>query len=61
MGGEETINKLKGIDPGVRAIVSSGYSGDPVMANYEAYGFRGIIPKPFESKLLSKVLYEVLK
>ena len=61
MGGKETIKKLKETDPEVKAIVSSGYSGDPVLAYYREYGFAGIIPKPFESKLLSKVLYEVLK
>ncbi len=39
MGGVDTIKKLMGIDPNVKAIVSSGYSNDPVMTNYRAYGF----------------------
>ena len=60
MGGKEALHKLKEIDPEVKAIVSSGYSEDPVMADYEAFGFKGIVPKPFGSKLLSKVLHEVL-
>ena len=61
MGGKEAINKLLEIDPEVKAIVSSGYSDDPVLANFQEYGFKGMMPKPFESQLLSKVLHEVLR
>ena len=39
MGGKETIQKLRNIDPMVKGIVSSGYSNDPIMASYERYGF----------------------
>ncbi|MFH2044177.1 MAG: PAS domain S-box protein [Pseudomonadota bacterium] len=61
MGGKEAIEKLLEIDPEVKAIVSSGYSVDPVLANFKEYGFKGVFPKPFETQLLSKVLHEVLK
>jgi len=61
MGGKEAINKLLEIDPEMKAIVSSGYSDDPVLANFQEYGFKGMMPKPFESRSLSKVLHEVLK
>ncbi|TAJ45532.1 ABC transporter substrate binding protein [Methanofollis fontis] len=47
MGGREAIFRLKELDPSVRAIVSSGYSQDPVMAEYEAFGFAAAIQKPF--------------
>jgi len=60
MGGKETIQKLLEIDPEIKAIVSSGYSDDPVLANFREYGFKGMMPKPFESLSLSKVLHEVL-
>lgn len=60
MGGKETIKILLDIDPEIKAIVSSGYSDDPVLANFKEYGFRAMIPKPFESRALSRVLYEVL-
>jgi CheY-like chemotaxis protein len=61
MGGKEAIEKLLEIDPAVKAIVSSGYSDDPVLANFEEYGFKGMMPKPFESMFLSMVLHDVLK
>jgi CheY-like chemotaxis protein len=61
MGGKEAISNLLEIDPEVRAIVSSGYSDDPVLANYQNYGFKGTMPKPYESRSLRRVLYEVLK
>ena len=61
MGGKEAIFKLLEIDPEVKAVVSSGYSDDPVLANFKDYGFKGMIPKPFESRSLSKVLHDVLK
>lgn len=59
--GKEAINKLLEIDPEVKAIVSSGYSDDPVLANFQEYGFQGMMPKPFESLSLGKVLFEVLQ
>ncbi|MFC1495071.1 PAS domain S-box protein [Thermodesulfobacteriota bacterium] len=61
MGGKESIDELLKIDPEIKAIVSSGYSDDPVLSNFQDYGFKGMMPKPFESHLLSKVLHEVLK
>ena len=59
MGGEETIKKLLEIDPDVKAIVSSGYSDDEVMANFREYGFKGMMQKPFDIKTLSIVMKDV--
>jgi PAS domain S-box-containing protein len=61
MGGKETIRELLNMDTYVRAIVSSGYSNDPVMANYESYGFKGVIVKPFSVEDLSATLQKVLR
>jgi PAS domain S-box-containing protein len=61
MGGKDAVKKLLEIDPEVKAIVSSGYSDDLVLSNFQEYGFKGVIPKPFESLSLGKVLYEVLQ
>jgi PAS domain S-box-containing protein len=60
MGGKETIKKLHEIDPQVKAIVSSGYSNDPIMAGFRHYGFRGIVAKPYRVAELQKVLHEVM-
>lgn len=47
MGGVEAIKKLRKTDPSVKAIVSSGYSTDPVMSAYQEYGFVGVVRKPY--------------
>lgn len=60
MGGKETIKRLLEIDPNVKAIVSSGYSEDPVMAEFRKYGYRGVIAKPYEAEQLSRVLSDVI-
>ena len=60
MGGKETIPKLKEIDPAVKAIVSSGYSSDSIMANYAKAGFAGVIPKPYKMSTLSRILAGVI-
>jgi len=60
MGGKEAIKKLTEIDPGVKAIVSSGYSTDPVMADFREYGFSGVIAKPYRISELSEVLHGVI-
>jgi len=60
LGGKETLDQLKRIDPQVKAIVSSGYSDNPIMADYEKYGFYGVISKPYRIPELSKVIHEVI-
>ncbi len=61
MGGAEAIQRLLEYDPGVRAIVSSGYSNDPVMADYKKHGFRGVVAKPYDIKELHAILQKVIK
>ncbi len=60
MGGEELIGKLREIDPGVRGIVSSGYSTDPIMADFRAHGFCGVVTKPYNIQTLSKTVHDAL-
>lgn len=60
MGGKEAIKTLIEIDPKVKAIVSSGYSNDPILANFRQYGFKGCIVKPYQIEELSTTLQSVL-
>jgi CheY-like chemotaxis protein len=61
IGGKEVIEKLLEIDPKVRAIVSSGYSNDLIMANYKKYGFKGVVTKPYKIEELEKILQSILE
>ncbi len=60
MGGKEAIKKILELDPNVRAIVSTGYTNDPIKYNYGAYGFKGYIMKPYEFSEINKVVREVM-
>jgi len=60
MGGKEAIKKLLEIDPDVKAVVSSGYSNDPVVSKYQEYGFSSFIQKPYGLEGLKKALKEVM-
>lgn len=59
-GGKEALRRLNDINPGVRAIVSSGYSNDPIMADYGSYGLKGVIAKPFDIKSLREAVRSAL-
>jgi len=60
MGGQETLTQLRKLDPSVDAIAISGYSGDPIMADPQAFGFRLSIVKPFQRKDFVKAFASML-
>lgn len=60
MGGKEAIGEIRRLDSNARAVVSSGYSNDPVMANFRDYGFDAVAVKPYKIAELSRVLGELL-
>ncbi|HLP02816.1 MAG TPA: ATP-binding protein [Opitutaceae bacterium] len=60
MGGRETLLDLRKIDPMVCAIVSSGYSGDAVLAHHREHGFAAAVPKPYEIERLAAAITEAL-
>jgi PAS domain S-box-containing protein len=61
MGGAEAVKELIRIDPNVKAVVLSGYSNDPVMANFKDYGFVGKLTKPFGIKEFHQELIRVIE
>jgi len=60
MGGKETIKQIQAIDPKIKALVSSGYSNDPVMANFKDYGFSGAVGKPYNQEELGAAVAAIL-
>ncbi len=56
LGGKEAAARILEIDPVAVLIVSSGYSSDPVIANFRQYGFSGMVPKPFDAEGLAREL-----
>jgi two-component system, cell cycle sensor histidine kinase and response regulator CckA len=61
MGGVAVLSRLRAICPTVRAVATSGYSGDSVMANPETHGFQGRLVKPYTTAELGEVIARVLK
>lgn len=61
MGGAETMKRLLAMDPEINAIVSSGYTQDPVMADFKEYGFKAVLPKPYKMAELDEVLKSVVQ
>jgi PAS domain S-box-containing protein len=60
IGGWEAVKILRQIDPEVPVIVASGYSSDPVLADFKRYGFSAALSKPFDLVALSRVLKTVV-
>ena len=61
IGGKEAVKELLALDPHVRAIVSSGYADDPVMANPSKYGFKGTVAKPYTARALREAVASALE
>lgn len=60
MGGKEATARILEIDPDAALIVSSGYSSDPVIANFRQHGFSGVVPKPFDAEGLARELNRLI-
>jgi len=59
-GGREAIRELLKLNPDVKAVLFSGYADDPVMSNYEEYGFRAALAKPFKRASLEDAVRKAL-
>jgi CheY-like chemotaxis protein len=61
LGGKETIELLKDFDPAVKAVISSGYTTDPVVQDFSRYGFSEKLTKPYNIKEIKNLLERVIK
>ncbi len=61
MGGEQAVRLLREIDPGVKAIVSSGYSDNAVVADHKAFGFDALLVKPYSVETLRDIIDSLLR
>ena len=61
LGGKDAIVLLKAYDPAVKAIVSSGYSSDPVVQDFAQYGFSGRLSKPYKISDMKEILEQQIK
>jgi PAS domain S-box-containing protein len=60
MGGGDTYEKLRDVDPGVKVLLSSGYSIDGQASKILSRGCDGFIQKPFDIKSLSLEIRKIL-
>lgn len=56
MGGAEAACRIRDFDPDAILVVSSGYSDDPVMANFKEYGFCAALEKPYTAADIAKIM-----
>jgi PAS domain S-box-containing protein len=61
MGGQETLQELLAENPEIRAIVSSGYADDPIMAYSSAFGFQSIAQKPYSLAQLKQSISQAMQ
>ena len=60
MGGKETLEAIRSMDPEAKAIISSGYTDDPIVSGYEGHGFQGAMTKPYRVDELKETLERVI-
>ena len=61
MGGKDAVKILRKKFPDLKIIVFSGYSNDPVIADFKDYGFDDYLEKPFTIEELKAILIKNLK
>jgi len=61
LGGKETIEHLRNFDPAVKAVVSTGYTNDPVVQDFSHYGFSERLTKPYNINEMKNLLEKVIK
>jgi DNA-binding NtrC family response regulator len=61
MGGGETFDQLKEINPDIKVILSSGYSINGEASEIMDRGCSGFIQKPFDMNQLSETIRSILE
>jgi len=61
IGGKEVLREILSMNPTAKAIISSGYAKDPIMANHALHGFKDVLDKPYTKDQLQKVLAKVME
>ena len=61
MGGYDAFQAMHALNPGVKVIVSTGYSHEPVVLNFRSYGIAGVAPKPYKVRELLGAVETVLR
>lgn len=61
MGGKDAAAAILSFDPAAKLIVASGYSNDLVVSDYQKYGFKASISKPFDMHELARIIHSVLQ
>jgi len=59
-GGIETLQEIKTLEPGVKAIITSGFTGDPIFSRFREHGFVAALPKPFHIRDLNEIIQSIL-
>ena len=60
MGGGETFDRLREIDPGIKVLLSSGYSIDGQATKILRRGCNGFIQKPFKLNQLAEKIQKIM-
>ena len=61
MDGRETFRQLKKLDPGVKVILSSGYSLEDMAEEMLSMGCESFVQKPFDEHQISRKIRELLE
>lgn len=60
MGGDETLKRLKKINPEIKAIICSGYANNPILTDFDNFGFNAVVSKPYRPLELADAVKRLL-
>lgn len=60
MGGKDAVRRILRVDPEATVVVTSGLPNDPILTEYQRFGFRGSVAKPFTFDQIAETLASVL-